>query len=54
MSTEAPAHRGRLCSTREADRWIAATAMWLGVPLLAHDRIFTDVPRLDLLTQLDR
>ncbi len=38
----------------EADRWIAATAMWLGVPLVAHDRIFTDVAGLDLLTQLGR
>jgi predicted nucleic acid-binding protein len=24
----------------EADRWIAATAVWLGVPLVAHDGIF--------------
>ncbi len=26
----------------EADRWVAATAIWLQVPLLAHDRIFTE------------
>jgi hypothetical protein len=24
----------------EADRWIAATAIWLKVPLVAHDAIF--------------
>jgi predicted nucleic acid-binding protein len=36
----------------EADRWVAATALWLGVPLVAHDRIFRDVPGLQLLTTL--
>jgi hypothetical protein len=37
----------------EADRWVAATAMWLGVPLVAHDAIFASVEGLNLLTKLD-
>ncbi|MCL2466106.1 MAG: PIN domain-containing protein [Micrococcales bacterium] len=37
----------------EADRWVAATALHLGVPLVAHDRIFRDVTGLELLTLLD-
>lgn len=37
----------------EADRWIVATAMWLDVPLVAHDAIFKDVDGLTLLTMLD-
>jgi len=36
----------------EADRWVAATAIWLRVPLVAHDRIFTNVKDLELLTKL--
>lgn len=36
----------------EADRWVAATALWLGLPLVAHDGIFRDVPGLRLLTLL--
>ena len=36
----------------EADRWIAATAIYLGVPLIAHDAIFAKVEDLDLLTRL--
>lgn len=36
----------------EADRWIAATALWLDLPLVAHDSIFTNVPELRLLTRL--
>ncbi len=35
----------------EADRWIAATALWLRVRV-AHDTIFKDVPGLDLITTL--
>jgi len=35
----------------EADRWIAATALWLGVPLVSHDAIFGSVDRLELLTR---
>lgn len=37
----------------EADRWIAATAVWLDVPLVAHDAIFEHVDRLTLWTMLD-
>jgi len=37
----------------EADRWVAATALWLHVPLVAHDRIFKNAPGLELLTRLD-
>ncbi|MGH3503136.1 MAG: hypothetical protein ACRDQA_19910 [Nocardioidaceae bacterium] len=36
----------------EADRWVAATAIWLGVPLVAHDTIFAGVEGLELLTRL--
>ena len=36
----------------EADRWVAATAVWLQVPLVSHDAIFTNVKDLDLLTAL--
>jgi predicted nucleic acid-binding protein len=36
----------------EADRWVAATAAWLGVPLVAHDAIFKNVSGLQLLTKL--
>jgi predicted nucleic acid-binding protein len=36
----------------EADRWVAATAVWLQVPLVAHDAIFTNVKDLELLTRL--
>ena len=36
----------------EADRWIAATARWLGVPLVAHDAVFRQAPGLELVTDL--
>jgi predicted nucleic acid-binding protein len=36
----------------EADRWVAATAIWLQVPLVAHDGIFASVKDLELLTKL--
>lgn len=36
----------------EADRWVAATALWLGVELVAHDAIFKNVPGLPLITEL--
>ncbi len=36
----------------EADRWVAATAVWLQVPLVAHDKIFANVKDLELLTRL--
>lgn len=32
----------------EGDRWIAATAIRLGVPLVSHDGIFVGVPGLVL------
>lgn len=35
-----------------ADRWIAATALRLNIPLVAHDRIYKNVPRLTLETLL--
>lgn len=28
------------------DRWIAATALRLGIPLVSNDRIFEDTPSL--------
>lgn len=34
----------------DADRWIAATAIRLGVPLVTDDRIFLNVPRLAVET----
>lgn len=48
------ARRGHALSQRihEADRWIAATALWLGVPLVAHDSVFREVHGLTLLTTL--
>jgi tRNA(fMet)-specific endonuclease VapC len=36
----------------EADRWVAATAVWLQVPLVSHDAIFANAKDLDLLTAL--
>jgi predicted nucleic acid-binding protein len=36
----------------EADRWIAATARWLGVALVAHDAVFRDTPGLRVITAL--
>jgi predicted nucleic acid-binding protein len=49
------ASRGHGLSQRvhEADRWVAATALWLGAPLVTHDRVFHDVPGLELLTTLE-
>jgi predicted nucleic acid-binding protein len=37
----------------DADRWIAASAIRLGVPLVSHDAVFIDAPGLDLETMLD-
>jgi tRNA(fMet)-specific endonuclease VapC len=34
----------------DADRWIAATAVRLGIPLVSNDSIFRDVPGLELET----
>lgn len=36
----------------DADRWIAATAIRLKIPLVAHDAVFIDVPGLVLETAL--
>lgn len=36
----------------EADRWVAATAIRLGVPLVAHDAIFHGVEGLQVLSRL--
>lgn len=36
----------------EADRWIAASARWLGLPLVAHDAVFRDAPGVTLVTEL--
>ena len=36
----------------DADRWIAATAVRLGVLLVSHDSVFRNVPRLILETML--
>jgi predicted nucleic acid-binding protein len=34
----------------DGDRWIAATAIRLRVPLASHDGVFSGTPRLELLT----
>jgi hypothetical protein len=36
----------------EADRWIAATARWLGVPLIAHDAVFGGAPGVTVVCEL--
>jgi predicted nucleic acid-binding protein len=43
---------GHAMAQREhnADRWIAATAIGLGIPLVSNDGIFQDVPGLELET----
>lgn len=38
----------------EADRWVAATALHLGIPLVAHDSIFFNVKDLQLITKLPK
>jgi predicted nucleic acid-binding protein len=38
--------------SNEADRWIAATARFVGIPLVSHDGVFVNTPGLDLLTVL--
>jgi predicted nucleic acid-binding protein len=32
----------------DADRWIAATALRLGIPLVSHDRVFENTPGLTI------
>jgi tRNA(fMet)-specific endonuclease VapC len=34
----------------DGDRWIAATAVRLGIPPVRHDRVFGGTPRLELIT----
>ncbi|MCP9490469.1 MAG: PIN domain-containing protein [Solirubrobacteraceae bacterium MAG38_C4-C5] len=34
----------------DGDRWIAAAAIRLGLPLVSHDGVFIAAPRLELLT----
>lgn len=43
---------GHALAQREhnADRWIAATALRLGLPVVSNDGIFAGVPGLDLET----
>lgn len=36
----------------EADRWVAATARWLDIPLVAHDAVFRDAPGINVVTEL--
>lgn len=36
----------------DADRWIAATAVRLGILLVSHDRVFQGAPGLRLETRL--
>jgi predicted nucleic acid-binding protein len=43
-----PLHQER----HTADLWIATTACHLGLPLVAHDRIFVGCPGLELRTEL--
>lgn len=40
-------------SAHDTDRWIAATAIRLQVPLVSHDAVFRDVPGLILETALE-
>ena len=37
----------------DADRWIAATAIRLGIPLVSNDRVFREAPGLTLETLSD-
>ena len=36
----------------EADRWIAATALWLRIPLVSHDTIFRNIDGVELLSKV--
>ncbi len=38
----------------DGDRWIAAAAIQLAVPLVSHDGVFANTPGLQLLTATDR
>jgi predicted nucleic acid-binding protein len=45
---------GLAAKHHEGDRWVAATAIRVGVPLVAHDGIFIRAPGLDLVTELEQ
>ena len=34
----------------DGDRWIASAAIRLGLPLVSHDCLFKDAPRVQLIT----
>ena len=36
--------------SNEADRWIAATARYVNVPLVSHDGVFVNAPGVELLS----
>lgn len=38
--------------SHEADRWIAATALTMGIPLVTHDKAFLGIDGLQVLTRL--
>lgn len=40
---------GRRLSSQDA--WVAATALWLQVPLVTHDRDFRNIPELNVVTR---
>lgn len=44
---------GLQAKIHEADRWIAATAIRFGLPLISHDGIFQAVPGLNLIREPD-
>lgn len=48
------AHAGHALAQQghDADRWIAATAIHMGIPLVSHDGIFRDAPGLAFETAL--
>jgi predicted nucleic acid-binding protein len=52
LGCELTASRGARSSQPEhnADRWIAATAVRLGVPLVSNDTIFRNAPGVELET----
>ena len=43
------AGHGLAKKSNEADRWVAATARFVKVPLVSHDGVFVDAPGVELL-----